>query len=162
MPNPLKMKASPAGQALIKHYEDLRLVGYLCPAGYPTWGWGHTGPDVRLGGSITKIRAQELFEIDIAEAERVVGTAVKVDLTQGQFDALVSFVFNVGPGVKGIKDGFVTLKSGKPSTMLTKINQGDFAGASAQFDLWVMSKGQRLNGLVDRRAKERAMFDGKA
>lgn len=162
MPKPLKMKASTACRDLIKHYEDLRLVGYLCPAGYPTWGWGHTGPDVRLGGTVSKVRAEELFEIDVGEAERVVGSAVKVDLTQGQFDALVSFVFNVGPGVKGIKDGFVTLKSGRPSTMLSKINAGDFKAAAAQFDLWVMSKGQRLNGLVARRARERALFEQEA
>lgn len=162
MPKPLKMKTSTAGRDLIKQYEDLRLKGYLCPAGYPTWGWGHTGPDVRLGGSISLVRAEYLFEIDVSEAERVVASAVKIDLTQGQFDALVSFAFNVGPGVKGVKDGLVTLKSGRPSTLLAKINAGDFAGASAQFDLWVMSKGQKLNGLVARRAKERALFDGKA
>jgi hypothetical protein len=81
-----------------------------------------------------------------------------VKLSQPMYDALVSLALNLGPGRKGHKDGFLILKSGRPSTILTKINKEDFDGAAAEFPKWASAKGKKLPGLVRRRAEEQAMF----
>ncbi|WP_035877135.1 lysozyme [Cupriavidus sp. amp6] len=154
------MKTSQNGLAVIKYFESCRPSAYLDSAGIPTIGWGHTGPDVRLGMTITRDRADELLLADLAEHECIVLSAVTVQLTQGQFDALVSFCFNVGPGRKGKKDGLVTLANGNPSTLLRRVNAGDFDGAKSQFSLWNRSGGVPLRGLIRRRAAECALFIG--
>lgn len=170
------MKTSKRGIDQIKKHEALRLVAYPDPAspraikkratgiddrslsGSPwTVGFGHTG-DVKEGDVITEHQAEAILDVDVDRAERIVLNAVKVPLTQGQFDALVSFVFNVGPGKKGVKDGFVELKSGKPSSMLRKLNEGDYAGAAAEFMSWKFAAGRVMPGLVKRRAEEAALF----
>lgn len=161
------MRTSEEGRQLIKGYESLSLGAYLCPAGIPTIGWGHTGPEVRIGmRPITMQTAAAYLESDLITPELAVRNYVKVPLTQGQFDALVSLIFNVGPG-RATKpgspgrDGIITLANGQPSTLLRKLNAGDYAGAGAQFSAWNKSGGVVLGGLVRRRAAEFALFNQK-
>jgi lysozyme len=147
-------------KAIAKHHEGLRLRAYPDPGtnGKPyTIGYGHTR-GVKLGDTCTLEQAEAWFEQDWAEAAEVVARSVKVPLSAKQFDALTSFVFNVGPGRAGVKDGFVVLKSGKPSTMLRKLNAGDYLGAAAQFPLWNKGAGKVMDGLTKRRGEERAYF----
>jgi len=153
-------KASDACISLIQHFEGLRLDAYWDAAGGVwTIGYGHTGADVTQGRSITREEACALLAQDIHEAQTMVRQACAgVDLTQGQFDALVSFVFNVGAGRQGVKSGFVCLANGTPSTLLTKLCAGDFTGAADEFPKWVYAGGKRLPGLVRRRRAERELF----
>lgn len=132
---------------LVKRFEGCKLEAYLCPAGVWTIGAGHTGPEVKQGMKISQGIADALLLKDLTHAADAVERAVKVELTQGQFDALVSFVFNVG------KTAFET------STMLKKINGGDFLGAAMEFPKWCNGGGKKLEGLVRRRAAEQAMFE---
>lgn len=136
------------GIDLIKQFEGLRLESYLCPAGVPTVGWGHT-KNVKLGTKITREQAERYLADDYLEAESQVANCVKVPLRVNQLDALTSFVFNLGIG---------NLRS---STLLKKLNKGDYEGAAAEFDKWVYSDGKKLAGLVKRRAAERKLFEGK-
>lgn len=155
------MRVTPEGKALIKEFESLELVVYLDPVGILTGGWGHTGEDVNalgLGAKVTKAQAEKWFAQDVREAEQIVRSAVKVDLPDEAYSALCSFVFNTGPGKKGVKDGFVTLKNGKPSSLLTLVNAQKWDAAAKQFDFWVSAKGKKLAGLVRRRGREKAMF----
>jgi lysozyme len=141
---------SERGRELIRAYERLRLTGYLCPAGIPTIGWGHTGPDVEVGQRITLEHAEELFALDVAIAERTVRRLVQVPINENQLAALASFVFNVGT------TAFAS------STLLRRLNAQDYAGAAAQFERWNMGtvggKKVVLRGLTRRRAEERALF----
>jgi lysozyme len=148
------MKASQALRTFIKCYETCWLEGKRCPAGVPTWGWGHTGKDVVLGGRITQEQADRLFDADLASFERDVSSLVKVQLTQSQFDALVSYAFNVGSDI----DADTVPEGLGDSTLLRKLNAGDYAGAAAQFPLWNKAKGKVLNGLTKRRLAERDIF----
>ncbi|RQQ37078.1 lysozyme [Burkholderia stagnalis] len=145
------MQISPKGDKLIQASESLRLVGYFCPAGIPTWGWGHTGPEVRVGQAITMATAQADYASDKAsKAEGPINRFVKVPLNQNQFDALGSFVFNVGAG------------NFQSSTLLRLLNAGDYDGAANQFSVW--NKGRVngalvvLPGLATRRGAEKALF----
>lgn len=143
---------------LVKQYEGFRAKAYLCPAGILTIGYGHTGRDVLPGMIITPQRAIELLFADLASAVALVNKFVLVKLTQGQFDALVSIFFNVGPGRKDVKDGLVSLKNGQPSTLLRKLNLGDYIGAAAEFPKWNRSGGVVLDGLTNRRQEEQRLF----
>tara|TARA_R100001198_G_scaffold51472_1_gene28829 strand:- start:25 stop:546 length:522 start_codon:yes stop_codon:yes gene_type:complete len=140
------MQTSSAGLALIKEHEGLRLDAYLCPAKVWTIGYGHTG-DVHPGQRITEAMADLLLQADLKSFERAVSASVKVPLTQGQFDALVSFTFNVGAGAFRL------------STLLRVLNEGDYRAAAKQFDRWVHGGGKVLPGLVRRRRDERALFE---
>lgn len=131
---------------LVKKYEGLRLEAYLCPAGIPTIGYGHT-LNVRVGQKISEIQADLYLDHDFEEAEEQVKGAVKVPLTPQQLGALTSFVFNLGIGQL------------KKSTLLKKLNAGDYQGASREFDKWVFANGKRLLGLIKRRAEERKLFE---
>ena len=93
------------------------------------------------------------------EADQIISQHVRVPLTANQREALRSFVFNVGPGEPGVRSGFVWLKSGATSTMLRKLNAGDYAGAAAAFDRWNQAGGRVSTGLIARRADERALFE---
>lgn len=139
------MNISEAGLDLIKHYEGLRLDAYRCPAGVWTIGYGHTGPDVHDGLTITNERADELLRADIMRFEEGVEKSAP-NCTQGQFDALVSFAFNLGLG---------NLRS---STLLRLHNAGDFAEAAAQFIRWDRAGGRELPGLQARRKAEAALY----
>ncbi len=146
------MRTSQRGIDLIKRYEGLSLTAYPDPAtgGEPwTIGYGTTA-GVRPGMTISSARAEEMLHADLAQFETAVDRLVTVPLKQHQFDALVSFTYNLGEG---------NLRS---STLLKKLNAGDYAGAAAQFERWVTAAGKPLPGLVKRRAAERAMFEGVA
>lgn len=144
--SPADMKTSQKGVDLIKSFEGLRTTAYQDAVGVWTIGYGHTGPDVKPGMKITKAKAESLLRQDLGKFENAVQRNVKVPLTQGQFDALVSFTYNLGEG---------NLKN---STLLKKLNQGDYAGAQAEFGKWTYAGGKELPGLVRRRKEEAAMF----
>jgi lysozyme len=139
------LRASPACLALIKRFESLALKPYLCPAGRWTVGYGHTS-DVVVGLKITPEYAEQLLREDLEFAERAVTEHATVLLSQAQFDALCSFVFNVGVG------NFAA------STLLKKLNVGDYYGASQQFERWNHAGGRELAGLTKRRQAEAALF----
>jgi len=141
------MHTSQKGLDLIKSFEGLRLSAYKDVVGVVTIGYGTTS-GVKMGDTITKERAEELLREDVKRFEGQVLRLVKVPLTQGQLDALVSFTYNLGAGNLG------------NSTLLRLLNAGDYAGAAAQFDRWNKAGGKVLAGLVRRRAAERALFEG--
>jgi lysozyme len=141
-----KFVCSDTGIALTKGFEGLRLKAYRDCADVLTVGYGHTGPDVVIGLVIDEARAEELLMADLREAIACVNRAVTAAITQNQFDALADFCFNVGCGA------FLN------STLLRKVNAADFAGAAAQFALWVHAGGEVVAGLVRRRKMEAEMF----
>lgn len=142
-----------AGLALLQASEGLRLTSYQDSVGVWTIGWGHTGREVKAGQTITKEQAVSLLETDLGKFERGVEAAVKVPLTQNQFDALVCFTYNVGFGeVKRNISGLLT------STLLRLLNSGDYAGAAGQFPRWNKAGGVVLPGLTKRRNAERQLF----
>lgn len=142
------MQISKAGLDLIKQFEGLYLKAYRCPAGVPTIGYGHTA-GVAMGQTITQQQADDYLRRDVRQFERAVARQVRVPLAQGQFDALVSFTFNLGEGALA------------QSTLLRLLNDGDYTGAAAQFDRWNKAGGRVLQGLVRRRAAERALFEAR-
>lgn len=155
------MTPSDACYDLIRRFEDCRLQAYPDPGtGGKPWsiGYGHT-KGVGPTDTCTQQAADAWLIDDVATAATAVARAVKSPLTQSQFDALVSLVYNVGPGVKGRRDGIVRLKSGEPSTLLRRLNSGDYAGAAREFTQWRKAGGRVLTGLVRRRAAERALFE---
>ncbi len=139
-------KASVAAYRVIKEHEGLFLTAYTCPAGKATIGWGHTA-HVALGTRISKEDAEKFIREDVAVVEAGIVRLLTVLVTQGQFDALVSFAFNLGLG------------NLEKSTLLKLLNAGDAAGAAAEFDKWVNAGGKRLAGLVERRRSERVLFE---
>lgn len=153
------MKTTKEGIELIKKFEGYRKSTYLDPVNIPTIGYGTTNPEVAfMGNTITKEEAEQWLRDDLEDAEDAVLRHVKVPLSPEQFSALVSFVFNVGPGRKGVKDGFAVLKGGGPSSMLVKLNRRDYEGAALEFNKWVRAGGKVLKGLVIRRNAEQALF----
>lgn len=140
------LTTSENGLNLIKKYEGCRLSAYQNKGDVPTIGYGHTA-GVKIGQKITQSEADALLKSDIKEFEGYVKSMVKVPLTQSQFDALVSFTYNFGPG---------KLKS---STLLKKLNSGDYNGAAAEFSKWNTAYGgKELAGLTRRRNEEKMMF----
>lgn len=142
------------GLALLKGFERLRLVAYL-PTVNDVWtiGYGHT-KGVKPGDRCSVEQAEAWLLEDLAWAEDAVNELVTVPLTQNQFDALVSFAFNVGPDI----DADTIAEGLGDSTLLRKLNAGDYAGAAAEFPKWNKQAGVVLNGLVRRRAAERELF----
>lgn len=141
------MNLSNNGKKLIKKYEGCRLKAYKCPSGVWTIGYGHTN-NVRPDDVITQDEAEELFLRDAEVFENAVNRLVKVALNQNQFDALVSFTFNFGYGIKGLGG----------STLLRLLNNSDYIGAARQFERWVYSGDKVLEGLVKRRKEEKELF----
>jgi lysozyme len=139
------MEVSRRGIRMIQHYEGLRLKAYLDSAGVPTIGYGST-MGVKMGDEITEAQALEFLEDDIERHADPVREAVDVPINQNQFDALVSFVFNVGAGAF------------RASTLLRKINTYDYMGAADELPRWVHAGGRELEGLKLRRASERSLF----
>lgn len=137
---------SAEGLQTIKQHEGVRTAAYLDAVKVPTICYGSTRK-VYIGQRATLAQCEELLMQDATYAGRGVAKGVKVKLTQGQYDALVSFVFNLG------ETQFYK------STLLRKINAGDCWGAGKEFDRWVFAKGKRLKGLVVRRADERSTFE---
>lgn len=147
------MKVSASGRKAIAGHEGVRLNAYPDPAtgGEPwTIGVGHTSaagaPKVSKGMTITEAECDEILSRDLATFEKAVSRLVTVPLNQNQFDALVSFTFNVGAGNLG------------KSTLLKKLNAGDYRGAADQFAVWNKAAGKVMSGLTRRRAEERALF----
>ena len=138
---------SPKGLKLIKDEEGYRAKAYKDAVGVWTIGYGTTNPTVAFeGNEIGKVKAETYLRQDVESAEDAIRRFVKVELDQHQFDALVSFVYNVGEGAF------------RKSTLLKKLNSGDTLGAANEFPRWVYAKGKKLNGLIKRRNKERALF----
>lgn len=141
------MRTSVKGRDLISMAEGVHLHTYVCPAGKYTIGVGHlVKPGESFPDGITMGQAQEMLSQDLATAEKAINGQVKVQLNQAQFDALASFVFNLGEGAL------------TRSTLLKRINMGDFNGAVDQFSRWVLADGRELPGLVRRRKAEAALF----
>ncbi|MBQ0054166.1 MAG: lysozyme [Bacteroidales bacterium] len=141
------MKTSQNGIDLIKSFEGFRQYAYKCPAGVWTIGYGHT-KGVSVGMAVTKARAEQLLREDLRWAEDAVNREVKVELNQNQFDALVSFVFNLGA------------TNFHNSTLLRVVNSNpdDFAKIEEQFMRWDKSHGVRLLGLTKRRYAEYSLY----
>lgn len=139
---------SPAGLALTKSFEGLRLEAYRDGGGVWTIGYGHTGPEVHAGLVWTEAQAAAALLADMASAQACVNLHVTYAIAQHQFDALTDFCFNCGRG------NFVL------STLLRKVNAGDVIGAAAQFVEWIYAGGEIEPGLVTRRKAEALMFMG--
>jgi lysozyme len=134
------------GLALTKSFEGLHLEAYRDCAGVWTIGYGHTGPTLAAGQTISEPEAEEFLRADLADAVACVNRGIQSVISQNQFDAMVDFCFNAGRG------NFLQ------STLLRKLNSGDFAGAAAQFALWVHAGGEVVAGLVRRRKAEAELF----
>ena len=138
------------GMKLLEQFEGLRLEAYLDSAGIATIGFGTikypNGSKVKLGDKITKAQAKEYKLHDLKEFENTVNTFVKAPLNQNQYDALVSLSYNIG------SNAF------KNSTLLKKLNSGDYKGAAEQFLSWNKAGGKKVQGLVNRREAERKLF----
>ena len=136
---------------LIKHFEGFSETVYVCPANLPTIGYGHllTKQELENGTfteGITKLEAERLLRKDVCFAERAVLRLIKVPLSDGQFDALVSFTFNLGSG------------SLQRSTLRRKLNRAEYDSIPNELMRWVNAGGRRLKGLVRRRAAEAELF----
>lgn len=142
------MNISQKGIDLIKKFEGCSLSTYKCPAGILTIGYGHTGSDVHAGQRITQEEAERLLRSDLTIHCNNVSKLVIVPLTQYQFDALVSFEYNIGYGAF------------KNSTLLKLLNDGKYINASEQFERWKYAGGKVLAGLVRRRQAEKNLFLG--
>lgn len=140
------MKMSPTGLALTEQSEGLRLTAYKDVAGVWTNGYGNTH-GVVPGTTITQAQAQADLMNNIQGAEYVVNKVVMAPLTQNQFDALVDFVFNLGAG------------NFQSSTLLKKLNAGDYVGASEEFPKWNHAGGVVVQGLTTRRLAEQKLFN---
>ncbi|MBH2708082.1 lysozyme [Serratia marcescens] len=144
------MNISKNGIELIKRFEGLELEAYQDSVGVWTIGYGWTqavdGKKIAPGMRIDQATADRLLKCGVVQYEQGVNQLVKVRITQRQFDALVSFAYNLG------------LRSLSTSTLLRKLNDGDKQGAADEFGRWVNAGGKRLDGLVTRRAAERRMF----
>lgn len=129
---------------LIRHFEGLRLKPYLCPAGVPTIGYGHTGPRVTMSSPPITRRIAELWLIE--DAEKACRQALVLSpILAGQNDrlaAIADFVFNLGAGRY------------RASTLRRRVDAGDWDGAREQLGRWVFGGGKKLPGLVLRRAAE--------
>ena len=142
------MNISQEGLALIKKFEGCELEAYKCAAGVWTIGYGST-KNVKEGDTITQEEADKLLLHEMEEYEGYVNDLVTVDLSQNQFDALVSWVFNLGPA------------NLKASTMLKVLNNKVYEEVPAQMQRWNKAGGKVLGGWVRRRNAESLLFEGK-
>jgi lysozyme len=139
------MQTSQAGLDALRAREGFSSIPYADASGQSI-GYGHFIKPGESFDEIDEATGAALLAQDVKTAEDAVNSLVKVDLSQAQFDALVSFVYNIGIG------------NFRGSTLLKKLNDGDYAGAAAQFDVWNRSQGSILQALADRRASEQAQF----
>ena len=143
----VNMNISNEGISLIKKFEGCELEAYLCPAGVWTIGYGHT-KDVKEGDKINKEEADYLLQEEMIEYESYINDFVEVPLNQNQFDALCSWVYNLGP---------TNLKN---STMLRVLNEEKYADVPQEIKRWNKAGGEVLDGLIKRREAEAKMFAG--
>lgn len=140
------MKTSPAGLALIEEFEGFRSCAYLDAGGKWTVGFGHL---LKTGESFARItfqQAAELLARDIQAVDNALSSLVTVPLTQNQWDAIASLVFNIGSG------------NFAKSTLLKRLNERNYPAAAEQFTRWCLVDGKPLNGLLRRREAERDLF----
>jgi len=142
------VKISLEGLSLIKKFEGCKLEAYYCSGGVLTIGYGHTG-GVKETDVITQEEADKLLKGDILKFEQYVEDNVIVELDQGQFDALVAWTFNLGPG------------NLRESTMLKKLNDADYASVPFEMKRWNKAGGKTLDGLIRRRNAEALLFQSK-
>lgn len=146
------MKTSTRGRKLIKEFEGLRTTAYKDIVGVWTIGYGHTNaagsPKVKPGMSITTKEADDILIKDLKKYEDAVNRNVKVPITQNQFDALVSFTFNLGEG------------NLRKSTLLKRLNSGDYK-VGDEFLKWNRAGGRLVRGLLRRRQEEKKLFEMK-
>ena len=146
-----KYSLSEKGMGLLEQFEGLRLEAYLDSAGIYTIGYGTIkypdGNKVKKGDKTTKAQAKGYKLHDLKEFETTVNTSVTVPLSQNQYDALVSLSYNIGSGAF------------KNSTLLKKLNSGDYKGAAEQFLVWINSGGRKVKGLENRRKSEMKLFN---
>jgi lysozyme len=144
------MEVSTKGKQIIKDAEGLYLRAYICPAGVPTIGWGTTvypnGSRVKMGDVCTTEQAEEYLSNDCRRKSVAIERHVKVPLSQEMFDALVSWVYNLGEG------NLIN------STLLKKMNAKNYGGAADEFPRWNKANGVVLRGLTIRRERERKLF----
>ena len=142
------MKTADPGINLIKTFEGFRTESYLCPAGVWTIGYGHTGPEVKAGIRMTEAEGQAVLKKDLKRFEKIIEDNVKIELNQNQFDALVSFVFNIGGGAF------------KDSTLLKRLNSKEDPNRVAREEMprWNKGGGRVLEGLKRRRDAEVELF----
>ena len=139
------MKTSPKGIALIKEFEGLRLKAYKCPSGVWTIGYGHTA-GVKPGMVISEAQAEEYLMADLIASEKYLND-LGLALNQNQFDALISFIYNVGTG------------NFSSSTLLRKVKANPLDNSIMdEFLKWVYSKGRVLPGLQRRRLAEMKLY----
>ena len=145
-----QMVVSLFGVDIICGFEGKRLAAYDDGVGVWTIGFGTTvypnGIKVKKGDTCTEAQAKAYMAHDLKKFEATVNKAVTVQLNQNQFDALVSLAYNIGTNAFS------------KSTLVKKLNANDIRGAADQFDVWVNAGGKRMQGLVNRRAKEKALF----
>ena len=139
------------GLALIKRFEGFASEIYVCPAGWPTIGYGHVVRDEerkRFADGIDETTAEELLRRDVETAERAVLRLIRVPLEDGRFDALCSFTFNLGAGAL------------QRSTLRRKVNREEHGAVPAELRRWVWAGGRRLKGLIRRRDAEAVLYAG--
>ena len=139
------MDISPQGLQLLMGREGKRNDVYLDSVGVPTVGYGHTGPDVHMGDTWTDVQIEEAFAKDLERFEKALNAALTVPVAQNQYDALVSWLYNVGPDWA------------HKATLVKKINAGDLEGAARAFDDWHIPP-----EITSRRNGEREQFKGTA
>lgn len=135
---------------LIKQFEGCKLIAYKCPAGVWTVGYGSTtfeGTKVTEGLTITQQQAEDQLQRDLEVPRKVIDQLVTVPLNDNQYCALVDFIYNIGAG------------NFQSSTLLKKLNKGQYNDASFEFLRWNRSKGRIVNGLQRRREAEQALFN---
>lgn len=166
-------KLSAAGKAEMEQFEGRRNKLYddatgktiaraADAKGFPTIGVGHlvSKTDKSYDGkTLSDAEIDALFAADVKWAEDIIN-GLGLPLKQNQFDALVSFVYNVGPGKKGVKDGLITLRNGDPSSVLRNMRAGNIQAAGDSMLSWTRSAGKVMSGLVKRRQAERALLLG--
>ena len=137
------------GLDLIKRFEGFSPAIYICPGGWPTIGYGHLVREherQRYEAGINENRAAALLRNDVGVSEHAVLRLIQVPLDDGQFDALVSFTFNLGAGAL------------QRSTLRRKVNRGEHGAVPAEFRRWIWAGGRKLGGLVQRREAEANRF----
>lgn len=134
------------GIELIKSFEGFRSYPYLCPSNVWTIGYGHTKGIHKNSPSITKEQGESLLKEDLQDSEQAIKRLIYAEITQNMFDALVSFVFNLGSGAL------------QRSTLRQKLNRLDYNGAANEFPKWCFAAGRKSKGILRRRLAEKELF----
>ena len=142
----MQIRTNKKGIELIKEGEGCKLSTYRDGGGVFTIGYGHTGRHAYEGNSITKEEAEQIFEEDLYNHEQDLLRLLKIELNEGQFSAVMSLVFNIGA------TQFAT------SSLLKYLNESNFDSAANEFYKWIWDNGHKIQGLINRRDRERRLF----